>query len=53
MPLVPLASMRAARRVEPDVDALHEIAGHHLVVVLEEDDPPPELGLAGELDDLR
>ena len=40
--------MRPARRVEPHVHALHQVAGDVDVVVLEEDDPPADVGLAGE-----
>ncbi len=38
MPLVPDASSGPTRVVEPDVDALHELARHAHVVVLEDED---------------
>ena len=42
----------AAGIVQPEVDALHQLAGHLHVVVFEEDDVLPEVGIAGILDDL-
>ena len=43
---------RAARVVEPDVDALHQVAGDVDVVVFEEDHAAAELGPAADVDDL-
>ena len=43
---------RSAWGVQPDVAALHEVAGHLHVVVLEEHDPTTDVVSAGQLDEL-
>jgi len=37
--------------VKPEVDALHQFAGHFHVVIFDEYDVLPEIGIARELDD--
>ena len=46
IPLVPLASSGRLGVLQPDVDALHEVAGDVQVVVLEEHDAASKLRLA-------
>ena len=44
--------MRAARVVEPDVDALHQVAGDVDVVVFDEDDAAGEARIVAQVGDL-
>ena len=49
MPLVPLASIGKARRVEPDVDALHEVLGHVHFIVFQEGDVAAQLMIVAKV----
>ncbi len=44
--------IRPQRRVQPHVDALHQVARDRHVVIFEEDDAPPELRIAADVRDL-